>query len=359
MAYARPRRSYQPTIVGAAYLAVTVLLGVGAVNAQNNLLLFLFGITLAAILVAGFVSGSMMMGLVATRRVHPPNYAGAPPRVEYTVRNRNRVIPAFAIAITEHGLPAANARASRRRLRFPQHAFVAFIPPRGSVTVQGALPALPRGIHALTKFTTTSAFPLGVVLKAVSFAEAGEILVRPAVRRVPPVLVNRAFGLGRSTSENRRRKGSGLEFYALREYTHSDSPRQVAWKASARAGTLLTKQNASPTPKALTIRLALEPELSEAEGERRIAAAASIAKAASSLGHRVALQAPDHALATAPGAGRRALDGLLDSLARIDLTSPAAASASGPVTTGPVLTIDGSFRLDASAAPEPAEGEAP
>lgn len=329
-----------PTRVGIVYLSVTVFIGVGAVNAQNNLLFFLFGISLAAILISGFISGSMMMGIKVQRTIQTPVYAKSTVVCNYTIKNTNRFIPAFAITLTEHKLAATTNATSKPTRRFPLHAFIPYIPPDSELTTKIKLPSPPRGELTIDKLSITSTFPFGIVTKAITYTNQEQLLVRPAIHPIAPKAFSNAAGAGRSTTEDRRRKGQGLEFYALREFAHADSPKQVAWKASARAGTLLTKQHASPTPKTLTVILMLEPAAEHSELERRIESAASYIMTAAAKNYQVALEVPHFALSSkTTNPGTRAAGALLDILALIDLSAQLAATAPLPRTTGPSITL--------------------
>ncbi len=83
------------------YAFVTVLVGMGAVNSQNNLLFAAFGVSMAAVLVSGFVSGAMLLGLRVKREAVEPTRAGEPLSVRYEVTNTGRFMPALGLRVEE------------------------------------------------------------------------------------------------------------------------------------------------------------------------------------------------------------------------------------------------------------------
>jgi len=105
----RDALNYEVTREGLVYLALTLLIGVAALNTGNNLLFIVVAAMLGAVLVSGVVSAVMISGLEI--ELHLPhhvfagqNYAGA-----VLVRNR-RWFPAFSIFIFEkdtHHRPGA------------------------------------------------------------------------------------------------------------------------------------------------------------------------------------------------------------------------------------------------------------
>lgn len=326
-------------------MCVTLLIVVGAVNAQNNLLFFLFGISLSAMLASGVVSGGMMMGVDVDRVGLRPARAGELVRLAYRVHNRNRFLPVLSIMVADKAL-SGRARSGKgfrfnRKIWMSAHAYVPFIGPRQSVVIEVAYPEEARGIIQLQDVVVSSSFPFGIFMKSVAHRCSASLLVRPRIISISREALSKARGAGRSIAEDRKRKGHGLEFYALREYAHSDSPRQVAWKASARAGTLLTKQHAAPMPRACIIYLVLDQNHDPHQQEHRISYAASLISELCATGQRVGLRVPAADIDIPAGFGDRAVGTMHDELARIDLarlrTNIRDSATSG---RGEVITID-------------------
>ena len=98
----RIRYRYRIRFAGLLYLAMTLLLGVAAATRPNNLLVWIFGVMLGAILVSGVVSGFMLMRLEVRRVDVGTAIAGRTSRLRYELTNRSRFWSAFALWIREH-----------------------------------------------------------------------------------------------------------------------------------------------------------------------------------------------------------------------------------------------------------------
>ena len=181
-------RRYHMHSGGVFYIVVTVLLGIGSINSQNNLLFIVFGIALGAMLVSGVVSGAMMMGLEVERRPISPAQVGSNARFSYRLRNKLKRVPAMAIDLIE--ADRLRRKLSRRARAKPQvEAFIDVAPPKSVVDLSAVLPCRERGIIRLDPITISTTFPFGIVLKSVTVTAPDELLVLPRVVDLPPSLL--------------------------------------------------------------------------------------------------------------------------------------------------------------------------
>ena len=82
-----------------------------------------------------------------------------------------------------------------------------------------------------------------------------------------------------------RRQGFGDDFFSLRDYQPGDNPRQIAWRASARKGGLLIRQQAALTPRQICIVLHLRSSQGSTENdEQAICFAAGLAVSCEAAG---------------------------------------------------------------------------
>lgn len=334
----KPRRVYHVHTPMLLYSGVSLLVAVGAFHGQNNLLLWAFGLSLGLLAVSGVVSGAMMMHVRVRREgVWPGRAVGeaggdglsggeelpaAPLRVRYVVENTSRWLPVFALdlgeAVDAASLPSGGTRRERRAaaraeaeraasgpareqtgaLAETPLAFVAYVPPGGSVTVESVTPCLRRGRVASSGFLVTTTFPFGLIRKSLRYDAAASAVVRPAAvsRRAAPLVM----GLGQLVSQepDLSQPGAGDEFFALRPYAEGDSPRQIAWRASARARSLVVRQTASASPGAVWV----VPWLAGAgadDRERVLRLSAALVEAVAQSGVRVGLAMP--AVGAQPG----------------------------------------------------------
>lgn len=327
------RRRFHPTLPGAAYATVTLCLGAGALNSQNNLLFLAFGGAIGVLLVSGLLSGSMLMAVQARREQVEPAPVGRALVVRYTIRNASRFIPVFAVTVGE----TSGARATwPLRIGRPL-AFIAYLGPGREAVVDAPGLAMRRGEIAFDRFRIWSSFPFGVATKSVEFRAPALGLVRPEPIE-PPALDLAAVreDARRASASSAAHAGAGDEFLSLREYVPGDSMRRIAWRASARRGELVVREHAAPGEGDLWIHLDLlpSPSADEVEAERlqeiAIGMAAHVVETSTAARTRVGLAVPAAGVWIAPrhagAAGSRAADlrsrdDMLDALARIDLAA--------------------------------------
>ena len=350
------RRRYDFGAALVSYMAITLLLALGAFNSQNNLLFWALGFAFAAIIVSGLLSGSMLMGLAASRRSPRPGQVGESVELGFTVMNRNRFTPAFGLWVQESRLMQPGTRAPgllRRLLRrargagsepepappavhIERPAFIEHISTRSSESVSIRLRCLRRGVVRLDRFRIASSFPFGLFVKYIEYAQPASLLIRPAWVRLKPGILKplEKSGLGGATS--RRRTGAGVDFFALREYTPGDSPRSISWRASARrlgtlppsdsysgSGTeLLVRQTADTNPARLWIVLSLKPGIDTPEQcERAISAAATLARQAITRQMAAGVAVLGSGLAVSPALGASHVERILDALAELEVSA--------------------------------------
>ncbi len=267
----RDALNYEVTREGLIYLALTLLIGVAALNTGNNLLFIVVAAMLGAVLVSGIVSAIMISGLEV--ELHLPhhvfagqNYAGA-----VLLRNR-RWIPAFSInvvpPIQKRGRPRWNwqrtsfvfppARTGRRALiRWPDISYVKTyparqLPPVFEQTVY--FPYLPglqrqsaelnlcfpqRGRYAQRGIGISTRFPFSFLSKTRTVALNQEVLVFPSVEPTDEMLEVLPMITGELETNQR---GRGSDLYRIRDYEPEDSARHVDWKATAKSGELKVRE---------------------------------------------------------------------------------------------------------------------
>jgi len=343
-------RHYRVPAAGWTYISVVCLLGIGSINSQNNLLFFIFGLALGAILVSGIISGSMMMGVRVQRLPINNARAGETARIKYRVHNTNRFVPIFALTITEATLAPKRSKgvmphaepdpplwglfASRLPPRVPRpHALLAHLNAGDNAELTTAFTPARRGHIELHRIRVTTIFPLGIVEKTVVFNQPATVTVAPRVHQLRASAVDSALATARPAEHASRKRGTGLEFYGLREYTPGDSPRHISWRASARLGTLLTRETESDADRSILINLELPHHTNalntahlaqldplipiQSPEEHAIQLAASLAAAATRQGRRTGLRCEAANLELPPSASPKQLDAILNALANL------------------------------------------
>jgi len=336
------RRRYHLHTPGLAFVAVTLLLGLGAVNSQNNLLFIAFGLAVGSILVTGFITGSTMMKVQVERLAPPTARAAEPWHVTYRVRNRSRWLPAFGLIVEERN---ARPRGSAPEVRTA----VRHVPARQRRYARARCIPLRRGVVRLEAVRVWTAFPLGVMKKSATFQQPATALIRPALVPVSAGALEQALARAGRSEAISRRIGRDAEFHSLRPYMPGDPVRRIAWRASARTEDLVVREHYAASSGDVVIALNLsggadaEPDQRRQREELAISVAASLAERAHVRGARVALIAPDSGdvILSSMDGSPGACDAIHDALARLDLDGDPAVRARRPIpdAAGAVVVI--------------------
>lgn len=318
------RRQYHLHRTLGLYVFVSLLVAVGAFNSNNNLLFWLFGLSLGLLLISGVISGAMLMGLRARRMPLEPTRVGGALVVRYELTNVNRLVPVFAVRLVERAGGEGGAEAGRGSAAGAAigeiggvriEAFAAHVGPRQTVVIEARIPAKSRGRVTLSGFDAFTEFPFGIVRKSLRFKQTGSALVWPESSAEGAALLEQGRaqrGRFAPEPESLARAGVGDEFFALRPYREGDSLRSVAWKASARtpptppaagrgAGGLLVRETAATNPLVRRVELCLDLRGARDKlgYERAVSAAAGVIEAAVQQRMLVSLRTrhadrPDH-----------------------------------------------------------------
>lgn len=291
----RAPRKLTFTREGKWFVAMTIMVGFGAVNTSNNLLFLLLGMMLGLIIVSGILSEWVLQKVVVSRLASGDLYAGSEGSLHYSLENRKAFLASYGLVVVEHEERESRGR-RRRALGLPE------APPKGRAEQEaegdpGAPRALAirvaagtsafataryrfprRGIYRFDGFDLTTRFPFGFFEKSLPVFGGHEVLVYPAMNlQLPPV------GEGTETQGElvRQAEGRGGDFLGLRAYREGDDPRQIHWKVSARKNALVTRLHEREDADAVAIHLyshlpANADAAQEAQFERTVEAAASL-----------------------------------------------------------------------------------
>lgn len=319
-------RRYHLHAPGIVYTIISILIVLGAINGQNNLLFWTFGLAVAGMLVSGFLSGAALMGVQVRRETLFPTDAGSPLLVRYTIRNKNRLMPSFALTIEELEAPKRGRASAGNWFRFMPRpvAFVPHLAPKAVAVVDAAVVPWGRGRVTFDAFRVSTTFPFGLTFKSVVFVQAQDVCIRPWRPPLLPGALRRLLGLAGHADRSVQRRGVGEEMYALREYRTGESTRSIAWKATARHGRLIVRETAQRSPASVCVSVG--GASSPAARERVISLVAAVASRASAEGLEVGVSWADAGVSIAPSASPSVAGRVLDALARGDEGTPGAAT---------------------------------
>lgn len=317
---ARPtRRESRLTFGGLIYIAVTLFLAIGAVNSQNNLLFWLFGVAIATLIVSGIFSGNALMKTRLQARAFREGHAGQTLKLHYSVSNRSRFFPLFAALISE-------SPDNTKRIGAFLPASIIHVGPGESGSFVGNLVPARRGRVILHTIRLSTRFPFGLMQKSLVFEQPRIMMVLPHMLTLKPDLLRQTHSPGEQPRRRSPRSGRSDEFWGLREYVPGDARRRIAWKHSARRNDLVVVEHAQN----ISIRLwlwiieAAEPhEDHETQSERAIAIAASLIEHNAARTTPIGLWYPQRDLRLEPKPGRIHAGRTLRALATVELSNPA------------------------------------
>lgn len=110
------------------------------------------------------------------------------------------------------------------------------LPPDSHTTITLSAPTTARGWQPIGRVVIETVFPLGLIRAWSVLTPDHTLLVYPALESRPPPPPASAGASGQTHTDS-----GDDEFAGLRAHRPTDSPRQVAWKAVARSGTLVSK----------------------------------------------------------------------------------------------------------------------
>jgi uncharacterized protein (DUF58 family) len=299
------------------YTIVTLLLGIGALHSQNNLLFIAFGVAIGVLLVNGAYAQASLARLSIERFAPDRGEVGSPLPLRYRAESRSRWLPAAALLIEE----VPRSRRDPPWERTPRAA-AATVSSRAPVSVSARLVPVRRGELTLDRVDVSSRFPFGAVKKTVRFRKPARILIRPATLTPSSEAFRTLTASPRSSPASLPRAGAGEEMLGLREYGEGDEWRRIAWRASARHGRLVVRESAAPASRASVLELSIAPGSTAEEAEEAISLAAGLLRAAPPRGLRVGLIDPRE---SEEARVLWSLSAALDALALLDLAQVRAA----------------------------------
>jgi uncharacterized protein (DUF58 family) len=302
------RRRLKFTRQGKYFVALTLGIGLAAINTGNNLLYLILGMLLAMIVASGILSEIAIAKLRVER--DPPRrlFAHDPFLMGLMLANQKRRLASFSVELEDM---AASGSVGKK-------CYFLKLPPGRSQKTSYRHTAPRRGIWRLDALRLATRFPFGLFEKSRLLAAPQELVVFPTVRPLSRHHDRRPGG----DEAVHGRVGRRGEYHGLREYRPGDDPRDMAWRASARARRLLVREYEDPTGQRVTIYLDNGRESATESPERLVREEAAVSYAASLASHYSALGCQvsllTRTLSIPAGHGSRHLDRILRALALIE-----------------------------------------
>lgn len=222
---------------GVLFCLGTLLVGLGAIDSDNNILLITFGLCLGAILTSLCSGWRTLRGLSVTRLAPEIAVAGQPMELRYAVTNHRGWWAARGILVSEAPLTGMLAAAPE--------AYVPYLSGGEAVTLTVSTMSMRRGRIGLSAVRLSTGFPFGIFIKTISHRMADEVIVFPMLGRLRSNPMERGKLADASEGGAILLRGRGEdEFYGLREYRQGDNPRRIHWRRSAHTGQLMIREMA-------------------------------------------------------------------------------------------------------------------
>lgn len=311
----RPPRTLRPTRAGWVFFALTLGVGMAALNTGNNLMYMVLSLLLSFLVLSGVMSESALRG-IQVRRVLPPELVAEQEAiVGVEVTNQQRRVPAFAVVVEDVIHVGTSTRPAGR-------AFALRVAPCTAEMRSYRFKPSKRGPLDFVGFRVATRFPFGLFSKALWIEAPRGALVFPALDPVP-VAPPRLGALRRGDSRAGP-SGQSPESAGLRSYAPGDAHRRVHWRASLRRGALLVREQEQETTGDHMVRLRTTGCAPGATFEDAVRRAASDVAENLRRGLRVALHTDATAFPYGDGAAhRRRL------LAHLALVAPEAPASRG------------------------------
>jgi uncharacterized protein (DUF58 family) len=221
------------TRLGCAYLIFVLLVSAAAVGVGGNALYALLAVTLSAVVVSGIISRNTLKQMALTLQTPDRIFAGKTVITRVSLTNTKRLFPSMAIFVGEMKPNAKNTQGE-----LPRTAFFPIL--RAGETRSARLEqTFPRRGRRRQTLQVITRFPFGFFQRRDPLPSQ-ELLVYPAIGKFPEFLQIDALQ-GRRES---RRRGTGENFYSIRQYQEGESARAIDWKATAKARKLMAREYA-------------------------------------------------------------------------------------------------------------------
>lgn len=334
----------RPLLTGLIYFALTALVGMAAMNNQNNLLFWIFGVLIAAAVISIALAAAVVRS-AEVRRLDPHYGAvGEPLIMRYAVSNRSRWMSVFNLRIREEPAPEQMNSRGWRKFMKPAGAWVMHAGPGELVHGEAVFWPKARGEAAFDRVRIATTFPFGVFQRSRVLSQPQRTLIYPMLYELRRDLLASIAPVGLMGSKIAHHAGAGDDYFGLREYRPGDSMRHISWKRTARTDQLVTIERTSPAPAKLRIVVDLTVATDQLPGargdhakardmeERAISLAASLIHAADLDGFEVGLTVLGvHSPAIAVRRNQWHFHKMMAALAEIDLDIARQAAAPLPV----------------------------
>ncbi len=227
-----PRRRLYFTREGWFVSALTLSIGLVAVNTGHNLFYLIFALLLSAVVVSGILSERVLRSVEVSRKIPSQVTARVPFPVVLEVKNVERHKISYSLIVKDCG-----------DFQVPRTlGYLPFLRPGECKSFHYLAQVGERGLHRFGAVHITTRFPFGLFEKVRLIPLDESFIVHPGIREVPK-LSAAAFGRERIREKKWR---WGEDILALRPALPEDDHRLIHWRTTARVGQLMVKEFFEP-----------------------------------------------------------------------------------------------------------------
>jgi len=232
---------------GAIYLVICLVVLLGSILRDVNLLLVLASMMIGPFLFNGLVASVMVRSVRVGRQIPPQIPSHQAWHGTYHVDNSIGRSPVWTLVLQDTIYRSRGARAGR------MEAFVLHVARRTSGVTSFRGPALPRGKYFCANLTITTRFPFGLVSASSTTQEHKEFLVVPRLGLLETNWVTWLRQAQLGFRGGHRRGRSDGEFHAMRDWRAGDSRNSIHWRTTARRNELTVRELETPDSKELVV----------------------------------------------------------------------------------------------------------
>lgn len=221
----RPRS--RVTLLGFAFVLITLLVLLAAWNTGINLLYIVVGGLLSFLVITLAITGRNLRSIVVTRESPYSVERGQEFSVRVRIENRKPFFPALSLRLVSHSRPEESS------------GYILRIPSRRAAATRIVERFAKRGVYPLPPLEVVSTFPFGLMETRLVCGDDNEVIVHPRVVSVRTGWSDQMPGTGDTP---RRSDVEGDEFFCLRMYVPGDDVRRISWRASARLGEFVVRE---------------------------------------------------------------------------------------------------------------------
>jgi len=281
-------RQLKTTRIGKVYIALSLGVGIAALNTGNNLLYLMLGLLLSFIISSGILSELNIRHLSLTRILPSHPRAGEACSVLYEIRTSKG--SAFAIELHE------------KNALFPAKAFLSSVKNQCATLVAAKCNAPRRGPLRLGDIQISTRFPFGLFIKTRSIHLPETLLVFPKHIHIHPKVVQSSSQKRFSGNLNARlqsiQNGSG-DIWGIVDLQEGNDAKHIHWLKSATTGKLMQMLREPESSHVYTLQLKASSSLSILD--KQCEELAAIAHWFLRHGHHVELQTPTQTLKASSG----------------------------------------------------------